>query len=375
MKPLKAAGMDINIDLCKVIDTCLEDRCAAPVLNTILDQIFPISVPLAVHLQKKAPAEVVAKLNRWSVAVGGVKFRTNPRNPYRPSITATVSLGPPKQERFKIQATGSLAIDTFCMPGKESMVKVAPWIGLKIGDVPDWMQKHAIPEVANAGIGAFLKEKSGVPGQLTVAYPAFLAKYSCGPNKTTRAPVKSETPATSELGLIDKIKAHIQTIREMAPAIVSAVKTALAGRFVGDRRACDRFGEGGGFKIGGKGGACKICLSDREALAAWKNRGKKKAAKPAKPTKPSAEGVEAAVAEPDPASLGHLTGDGIHFREGPSRATKSLRLLYRCTQFKVLEREVPGETFPWTKVDLDGKVGFIARSFVAQGPALCKRKR
>jgi hypothetical protein len=349
-QPIKAAGMNVKIDYCRVIDTCLKNKCTAPVVNTLLSQLFPIALPLAPMLPQKAALDGVrSEIQGWNIGVGGVRFRPGSKDPYRPSISATVSIGPPGRAKFNINATGSLGIKTYCTE-KGSMVKVTPSVALKIGDVPKWMQETTLPNMANNYIQSFVNSKGGQNGRFVVNYPSFLSgKKVPEGDKAGAGEVVPSASAHSE-GIIAKLKNNWQ-------GIVSAVKTALAGRFRGNANACASVAAPKSSAKGG-GGACHLCMKVPDEGSARA------------PSTASA----AAAPDVDETHLGHINASAVNFRSGPGMKFKPLTVLRGCAEFKILERDVAGTQNFWTKAEYKGHVGYIATQYVSRGKSTCRTK-
>jgi len=282
---------------------------------------------------KPALAGVKSQIAGWNIGIGGVKFHTNAKDPYSPSITASVSIGPPGRAKFNVQAAGTLNIKTYCQEDGPSMVKVTPSLALKLGDVPAWMQEVTLPNMANHYIDQALHTPGGPPGRYSIPYPSFLS------GKDPKAPPPS--PAAMGPGIIDRIKQNWEGIK-------MAVRTVLAGKFQGNRAACDSVPAPQAAR--GGGGSCHLCMAEPKT--------------PAHPT----------AALPDISMLGHLTGN-VNFRVNPSKDAHILKVLNRCTTFTVLERETRGTDNFWTKIQLGKQVGYVARQFVQTGPAYCEKAR
>lgn len=334
---LKPAGMDLKLDYCTVIDACLKSRCAAPVLNTIIRQIFPVSMALAPMLpDKPALAAVRREISGWSLTVGGVRFRANARDPYRPSITASVAIGPAGRPKFNVQATGTLALETYCRPDGRSMVKVTPSLSLKLGDVPRWMQEITLPNVANTLIAEALGKPGGPPGRFAISYPGFLSGRKSQPRP----------PADLGPGLIQRIQSSWEGLK-------MAVRTALAGKFKGNRAACDSIAKPRASER--RGGACVLCMQTPRRDSA--------------PTRATARASGTGV----PSDVAHIAGSRVNFRARPSRKSQVLAVLKRCTELRVLQRNLPGTANFWVKVSVGKRTGYVATQYVARGPAMCGR--
>ncbi|MBI3074010.1 MAG: hypothetical protein HYY84_18025 [Deltaproteobacteria bacterium] len=85
------------------------------------------------------------------------------------------------------------------------------------------------------------------------------------------------------------------------------------------------------------------------------------------PTTPS--GTESGGATETAGEVGYLTGDGIYLRKEPSKTAGIHVMLFKrpCKEFKVLEKSVAGGGLTWTKIEWQGKVGYIASQHVAFG--------
>jgi hypothetical protein len=245
-----------------------------------------------------------------------------------------VAIGPGGRPKFNVQATGTLRIETFCRSSGESMIKVTPSLALKLGDVPKWMGEITLPNIANRYITDFANSRGGVAGRFAIRYPSFLSGKSAPPPKE----------ASVGPGLVERLKQN-------SKAILSVVQTALAGRFKGDRQACDRIPGAGGDLPRPAGGACVLCLKGGGQGA---------------PSTPAAGGVEAEV--------GHITGERVRFRAGPSQSSKTVALLPRCTEVEILDRRLEGENNFWSHVRIAGRAGYVARQYLQRGPAtVCAR--
>jgi hypothetical protein len=371
---VKAAGMEIKVDYCKVIDTCLKDKCTAPVVNTLLKQIFPISMPLAMKLPKSTPAAIKEQLKGISITVGNAKLRTGSKDPYRPSLSVGVGIGPGKGERpLTIGATATLGLDPYCRKNGPSMLKITPSVSVSIGDMPPWLGK-VLPKVANAGIDAFTA--GGRDSVYTVGYPRFLQGLSCGgpgtakPGTTDAAKkVKDQDAREAVTNAADQLKTP-----EKVAAVINAIRTAIAGSFKGNPAACARLSKPE-EKAASGGGACNLCFKpekgEKSTAQLWRDAQKKKrkGGETKVAGKPDAEPVGDAPPGTDvAANLGHLSGDLVNFRSGPSRSSKSMGVLARCTEFKILDRGLSGGSNFWTKVEYKAKTGYIAKQFVSDGP-------
>ena len=312
MEPLKVQGMDIKLNICKVLDTCLKDKCTSPVLNTIIAQIFPISIPISGYLKGKALAGVKENIKGWYISIGGVKFKTNKKNPYNPSITASVAIGPSGKPKFRINATGSLALKTVCHDDGKSMIKVTPSFSLKIGEIPKWMQTDTIPNVANQYINDFINSKGGKDGVFTIPWPGFLSGKKA-------PPTEKEGP-----GLLTKLKGYYNTIKNNWDAIKQTVKTVLRGRFVGKATSCATLERT--TPEASMGAACNECLKTTPV-----------------------------------ATNGYVTSSALRMRSGTSTSTKILGTYPKCTKVKIL-----GGVTGWAKVELKGKTGYMSSKYVSK---------
>jgi hypothetical protein len=340
---LKPAGMDLKLNYCKVIDACLKSQCTAPVVNALIRQIFPVSLSVGGILpgKKKDGSDPLAGVRRetgsWAITIGGVKLHPGIKDPYRPSVSASVAIGPPKQEKFVVQATGSLAIKTYCQEDGESMIKVTPSLSLKLGEVPEWMQSTALPNVANHYLQEFVNRKGGKDGSFIIPYPSFLS------GKAEATP-KEKEPSTQEVssGLLEKIKANWQGLE-------AAVRTALAGRFQGSPVACESVPKPD-TKAGG--GACVSCLK----------------------VQPQEKTAETVTPSPGGTKLGHITGGTVNFRSGASKSHPALLVLKQCTEVQILGAPVMGQGISWTPVQVGKKSGYVSTKYVGAGGAgACKR--
>ena len=331
-KPIVAAGMAVKLDYCRVIDTCLKSKCTAPVLNTVLDQVLPLSIGIEGLLPKNVPDAVRAQLKGWSASLGNAKIIPGSSDPYKPGFSGTLSIGVAGKSKFNIQGSGTLAVKTYC-GDKGSMIKVTPSLSAKLGDVPQWMQEKTLPNAANGLITQFINDHGGKAGRYTVAYPAILSgKKSEAHDEATLSPAKSGP------SVLEKLKSGWEGLK-------MAVQTAIAGRFHGDASACDAVAAPAD-KGGAGGGACHLCMDPKDFEQ-----------------KPAAADDEDAI--------GHLTGSQVNFRSGPGTTHPSLAVLKRCAEFKILDKNVKGNENFWSRVEYKGKVGYIATQYVQRGKAMC----
>jgi hypothetical protein len=338
---LKPAGMDLQLNYCKVIDACLKSPCTKPVLNAVLSQIFPVSLPVERFLpgKKKDGSDPLARVRQetknWAISIGGVKVHPNLQHPYRPSVTASVAIGPPGKEKFVVQATGSLAINTYCQESGESMIKVTPSLSLKLGEVPEWMQSTALPNIANNYLQEFVNRKGGKDGSFVIPYPAFLSGKTQASNE----------PSTQDVsrGLLDKIKASWQGLE-------TAVRTVLAGRFRGNPVACD-------------------------AVPRPESRGGSRSCIPCLKLQPREVATEAAAPSTTETTLGHITGRTVNFRSGPSTSHPVLSVLRQCTEVQIVGTPVAGQGGSyWTPVQVGQKRGYVSTRYLgAGGTKECRR--
>jgi hypothetical protein len=329
----------VKINYCKVIDACLKSNCTAPVVNTLIAQVFPISIPIASQLPNKPElANVRKEIANWSVSVGGVKFHTNSKDPYAPSISASVAIGPPGAAKFNVQATGSLRIKTYCRDTGESMVKITPSIALKLGDVPGWMQHITIKNVANNYITDFINQKGGSNGRFSFNWPGILSGKAA-PKEADDGP-----------GLAEKLKVFIEAAKNNWEGIKAAVLTAIKGRFQGNKTACSEVAAPAQKKAGG--GACHLCMNVKDLPKDLTT-----------------------VGDEEDQSVGHVTADRVQLHASASRTSQVVQKVDHCTPVKILELEVPGNANFWSKVELGGKAGFMARQFIQRGSGECAPKK
>ena len=338
-KPIEAAGMPIKLDYCRVVDSCLKNKCTAPVVNTLLKQLFPVSMAVAPMLPNKESLNAVrGEVHGWNITIGGVKFIPGGKDPYRPAISASVSVGPPGRAKFNIQATGSLHVQTYC-GGSGSMIKVTPSLALKIGDVPAWMQEISLPNMANNFIKEWANKNGGTAGRITVGYPAFLRSKSvaqgekAGPNEVVPS-IANHGP-----GLIEKLKTNWEALK-------GAISTALAGRFRGNAKACDSIAKPAAKKAAG--GACKLCMNPNDQNMT-----------------PAAPGA----GEVDDSTLAHVTSGTVNLRGGPGMTHKPIGVLKRCDEVQIVQSNVPGNQNFWTKVLFKGHAGYVAAQYLSRGRA------
>ncbi|MBI3072434.1 MAG: hypothetical protein HYY84_10000 [Deltaproteobacteria bacterium] len=90
---------------------------------------------------------------------------------------------------------------------------------------------------------------------------------------------------------------------------------------------------------------------------------------PGTPSGTESGGTESGGATETAGEIGYLTGDGIYMRKEPSKTAGIHVMLFKrpCKEFKVLEKSVTGGGLTWTKIEWQGKVGYIAAQHVALG--------
>ncbi|MBI3071236.1 MAG: SH3 domain-containing protein [Deltaproteobacteria bacterium] len=329
---LSAAGLRTEIDYCRVIDSCLTNNCTAPVVNTLLGQLFPITAPLRSVIPPDAAYDTVRReVGDWDLIVSRVKFRANNDKPYRPSVTARISFGPKGQPRQNVDATGTFDIRTYCRAPGKSMVKVTPALRLRVGDFPNWLQKFPIHIFNN-----FWRGQTSQSGEVPMLWgdmkDEIVRMWRAPPDPGDKRSVGEKIQ-----DVYIRYGGREKMIKELRKQLLALIGESLTVR----PKSCDKIRAKMAEKATSSG--CTPCLTV----------GKRDARR--------THGAERLV---------HSTGKDVNVRSEPTTKAKKLGQVDKCDELDFVADGIVGDGRTWTKVLFDGKEAFVASEFIAPGPCV-----